>query len=126
MARPRKPTNVLKLNGTQNRNPGRLKEREGEPDNIAPLGDPPIELTDEESDCWRELADISIPGVLGKADRIAVEMAAKLLVRLRSGEAPQAEQGLFFKYLSQFGMLPADRSKIALNPKKPKNRFDEG
>jgi len=130
--RPRKPTNVLKLNGTGKLHPERLKERENEPQNINPVGDPPEYLSDEVKDAWHQIALESIDGVLGEADRIALEMCAGLYVKLRAepdedGKAIATSQDHthFFRYLSQFGMLPADRSKISIPKKKPANKFDD-
>ncbi len=133
MARPRTPTNILKLKGVDKVNPGRLKERENEPENKNEIGNPPKHLGKLEKDAFKEIVELSIDGVLGEADRLAVEQAAILLTKCRNqykidGEivpASASEQNLFFKYLSQFGMSPADRSKISV-PKKPEhNPFNE-
>ena len=122
--RPRTPTNVLALKGSYKKNPDRLKEREGEVQNVNPVGDPPEELTDAEKVCWRTFVKESIPGVLGEADRVAIAQASILLAKCKAKEAPITEQNLLFKFLSQFGMLPADRSKISVPQAKPKNEFD--
>lgn len=42
MARPRKPTNLLAINGAYSKNPARAKEREGEPEPSGGLGEPPV------------------------------------------------------------------------------------
>ena len=126
MARPRSPTNVLKLKGADKVNPGRMKEREGEPENINPLGDAPEELNEAEKKYWDTLKAESIPGVLGGADRQAVAIAAKLLAIVYSEDgASSAQINQLTKLLSQFGMTPADRSKISIPGKKDKNPFDE-
>jgi phage terminase small subunit len=133
MARPRLPTNVLKLKGAYKKDPQRLKARENEPENKKAIGNPPTHLDKSEKAAFREIVKLSIDGVLGEADRLAVEMAAKLLIicrgqRVVNGEVvlPTAsEQNQFFKYLCQFGMTPADRSKVSVPKAKEKNPFDE-
>ena len=126
MGRPRTPTNILKLRGAEKVNPGRLKARENEPINKTPIGKPPRFLTAIEKKTFNEIVKFSIDGVLGEADRIGVEMAARLLVKCRDIDEPAsaAEQNLLFKYLSQFGFLAADRSKLSIPPTKKKNIFD--
>ena len=135
--RPRKPTNVLLLSGAKKNHPERLKEREGEPVNKNPIGSPVKFLTKHEKAAWREIVKLSIDGVLGEADRLAVEHASRLLVKCRGLEtyeddgkeikiwASVQEQTLFLRYLSQLGMTPADRSKINIPGKKEKNPFDD-
>lgn len=126
--RPRTPTNILKLNGSAKRHPERMKERENEPVNTQPIGEPPEFLTDVEKSAFNEIVNISITGVLGQADRISVERAAVLLCKCRGlSDAPASysEQAQLYKYLGQFGMLPADRSKISIPKKKKVNSFDD-
>ena len=128
MPQPRVPTNILKMRGADKNHPERIKKRENEPRNINPVGAPSEHLSDIEKEFFKEIVDLSIEGVLGEADRISVEQAACLLVKCRGlGEDPvtAAEKGLFFKYLGQLGMLPADRSKISIPGKKKKNAFDD-
>ena len=130
--RPRTPTNVLKLRGAEKNHPARLKDRENEPQNVNPVGDPPDYLSDDVKAAWHQIVSESIDGVLGEADRIAIEMCASLYVKLRSppdddGKAVATAQDhtQFYRYLAQFGMLPADRSKISIPKKKPANKFDD-
>jgi len=131
--RPRKPTNILALKGAFKKDPARLKKREGEPVDDNPVGEPPMHLSENAKQAWNEIISTSIGGVLGQADRIAIEMAANALVKCRGLPGPGGEiakitmsdQTLLFKYLSQFGMTPADRSKIRIPAKKKKNDFDD-
>ena len=126
MTRPRTPTNILKLKGADKVNPGRLKDRENEPANINPLGKAPDYLNKDEIKFWKILEVESIPGVLGEADRQSVAIAAKLLAITHSDEgASSAQINQLTKLLSQFGMTPADRSKISIPGKKQKNIFDD-
>jgi len=122
--RPRTPTNILALKGAYKNHPERLKEREGEVQNVNPVGPAPDELSDEEKVCWNTFVKESIPGVLGEADRVAIAEASMLLAKCKNREATIPERNLLFKFLSQFGMLPADRSKISVPQAKPKNEFD--
>ena len=41
MARPRKPTNILKLTGSAKKHPDRMRERENEPEEKDPIGKAP-------------------------------------------------------------------------------------
>lgn len=133
MARNHLPKNIHILKGTDKKHPDRMRKRENEPENTKPIGEPSEYLTEKEKLFFKEIVDLSIEGVLGEADRIAVEQAACLLAKCRNqnivdGEivpATAAEQNQLFKYLSQFGMTPADRSKINLPGKKKKNSFDD-
>jgi phage terminase small subunit len=133
MARPRKPTNILSLKGAFKKDPSRLKERENEPENNIPIGSAPDYLDEQESKAFDLIVKESIDGVLGGADRMAVAQAAKLFVictgqKFDDGDQVKATSNhlnQFFKYLSQFGMTPADRSKINIPKSKPKNKFDD-
>lgn len=127
MARPFTPKNILRIRGSDKNHPARMKKREAEPENVKPLRDPPAHLSKHHRDAYSEIVMLSIPGVLGEADSIAVEQAASLLVKcrgLRDDPPTAAEQRLFFSYLGQFGMLPGDRAKISIAKPESPNRFD--
>lgn len=114
----RKPTSVHRLQGTYR--PSRHNERTNEPICANPLGKPPSELNKVEKKYFNQIANESITGVLGEADRIAVSLAAKLMALIHSPEgATAAQTAQLIKLLSQFGMTPADRSKIDIP--KPKS-----
>ena len=120
MARPALPKSVHILKGSDKVNPARMKARENEPENTHPLGEVPKELSKIEKKYWDQLKKESIEGVLGRADRIAVSIAAKLMAIAHSTEGTKAAQtAQLIKLLSQFGMTPADRSKIDIP--KPKS-----
>ena len=139
MARPAKPLNVHVLKGTGKSHPDRMRARENEPENINEIGAAPKTLNKIETAAFDEIVKTCIPGVLGEADRIAVEEAARLLIKCRGYSAnigfkkadhievvpaTQAERTLFAKYLGQFGMTPSERSKIRIEKPAPKNKFD--
>jgi phage terminase small subunit len=114
MARPRTPTQVLRIRGVEKNHPERLRLRDHEPENINPVGDPPYNLSKPERAIWMRIVEESISGVLGQADRIAVELACKLYVRIDGGTATGVDYNQLIKLLSQFGMTPADRSKLSI------------
>jgi len=60
------------------------------------------------------IVEESITGVLGQVDRIAVELACKLYVRVDEGVATGVDYNQLIKLLSQFGMTPADRSRLSI------------
>ncbi len=125
MARPRLPTNVHELKGTGKVHPERMRERENEPKDDRDLGKAPGWLDAEEKKAWKEITDHAIPGVLKKVDALSVAMAAQLLAKCKAREASGQEQNLLYRYLAQFGMTPADRSKIQLPQSGGGNPFAE-
>lgn len=72
------------------------------------------------------IVEESITGVLGQADRIAVELACKLYVRVDEGTATGVDYNQLIKLLSQFGMTPADRSRLSIPEPEPDNDDEFG
>jgi hypothetical protein len=118
----RKPTAILDLNGAFKKNPDRGRARKNEPKPTGPLGPPPEFLTSPEKLVWFELDEIAPPKVLTNSDRWTVEIAVRLMNRVREdgiggkygisvGELAQLNQCLI-----RMGMTPADRSKIGVPP----------
>lgn len=127
MARPHLPKNILILRGSDKNHPARMRKRDAEPENIKPLRNPSVHLSKQDKEAYEEIVKLSIPGVLGEADSLAVEQAANLLVKCRGlGDEPPtaAERRLLFSYLGQMGMLPGDRAKLSIEKPKPPNPFD--
>ena len=122
MGRTPYPKAVLRLKGVEKNHPERLRARENEPGNINPVGDPPDNLSKPERAIWVRIVEESITGVLGQADRIAVELACKLYVRVDEGTATGVDYNQLIKLLSQFGMTPADRSRLSIP--EPENDSD--
>jgi len=116
MGRNRTPSNVLELRGAFEKNPQRRRE---EPKVDGDLGPPPDHFDDARCAAWRELTETAPQGVLTKADRIAVEMLADLMVRYRAsmtqaGEKfTSADRRDLMALLARFGMTAADRSRVA-------------
>lgn len=114
--RPRKPTHLHKLEGTRTRT-----NRRHEPEPTGPLGDPPSCLPAAAAAAWREIAEALSPGVAGNSDRIAVEIVARLLARLRSADGiTAAELSCLHRGLASLGMTPTARSKVAPPVREPK------
>ncbi len=124
MGRTPYPRAILELKGVKKTHPERLRVREHEPENINPVGDPPEHLPDPEQAIWARIKEESIPGVLGQADRIAIEMACKLYVRVKEDTATGVDYNQLIKLLSQFGMTPADRSRLSIPKPVGKGKYD--
>lgn len=125
MSRPRTDTNVLKMRGSFKKNPQRLKERENEPKPVGGLGDPPEEFNEVHNkrllQAWHEVVAMVPPGVLTCADRIIVEMTARLIARMRYNfnSMKSSDRAQLTKNLGLMGLTPADRSKVQVVPEKP-------
>ena len=130
MARPRTPTKILELKGSFKHDPQRKKARMNEPKPTGTLGKAPEAFTEELIVIWHELGALAPPGVLTNADRWLVEVACQLMLKFRTvGLIPKygitgAEISQLTTCLTQMGLTPACRSKIAV-PKQEKEAFDE-
>lgn len=121
MARNRTPTNVLDLKGSYKNHPERKRERANEPEPKAGIGPSPDHFDELQQKTWNELVGIIPAGVLGDCDRWTVEIAVRLMCKLRAdGGLAGAEYGNLIKCLSVMGMTPADRSRVKV-PDKPKS-----
>ena|SRR6266446_5000468 len=112
MARPRTPTQVLKMRGAFENHPKRGKERDREPAQWEPLGDPPKHLDEAHQARWLEIA--AWAPWLGETDRPLVEATCHLWMTIRNGTAKSADYALFTANLSKLGMTPVDRSKVQM------------
>jgi phage terminase small subunit len=147
--RPRKPTRILELTGRLKHDPQR--RRPAEPKVDGPLGEPPGRLPAEIIPFWQEIVSIAADGVLTKADRIVVELAARLMERatrpapsieamakvvdageielpdlkalLQLEKFTSADMSNLRALLSSIGLDPASRSKLSVAQAKPKNPF---
>jgi phage terminase small subunit len=121
MARPRKPTHLLSITGGLDHNPGRYADRANEPQDDRDLGAPPPHLVPSQQAIWREIEQLSPPGVLRHADRLIVELAAVLLAQFRrAGELmPLPAMTRLQSLLAELGMTPAARSKVTAAAAKP-------
>ena len=123
MARPRKPTRILELNGAFKMHPGRRRDREPQP--AGPLGIPPGRMNADEVALWNEIEASCAPGVLKVSDRWSVEIAAKLMLRVTQGTAKGSHLTVLRSLLAAMGMTPGDRSKLSVPTETPLNRFLE-
>lgn len=128
MGRPRTATNVLTLRGAFKNHPERMQARENAPEPSAPVGSAPDHLADDEKACWEEVAGYCPAGVLGDCDRTHLEVVAKLLALTRRKpieEVPDGKIARLAAMLGAMGMNPAERSKVKVPPKAPKNEFED-
>ena len=123
MARPKKPSNILKLKGAFKKNPNR--ENTDEPEVAAAFpSKPPCHLNKDEIEVWNEIVSIAPAGVLTGADVITVEMIACLLVEYRRDreEFPPAKLTRLSGELKSIGLNPSGRAGLHV-VKKPVNEF---
>jgi hypothetical protein len=130
MARNRKPTSILEGNGAFDHDPARRRERANEPQCTGPLGPAPETFDPLQLAAWNEIVSIAPEGVLFNADRILVEMLARLVARDRNPESyplTAAERSLVLRALGKLGLTPSDRAgmNVPQAPQKPKNRFEQ-
>jgi len=126
MAPPRKPTNILALNGAFKRNPKRGAAREHEPVPVGEIGDAPAHLNESEKTCWADIVGMCHEGSLCAADSLVIEHGARILSALRSGE-DYSDVRLMVRFecvLGKLGLTPADRSRVQIvKPKETVNPF---
>lgn len=124
MGAPRKPTALKKLQGSDKIHPGRINHNEPTP--ARGIGPANSTLTEYEQEIWDEVVGISYRGVLGEADRIALEMMCRLIaeMRLDFAEMTAAKITQLSQLLGRFGMTPSDRTKIVIPKESNKNPFD--
>jgi hypothetical protein len=122
MGRPRTPSNVLDARGAFKKNPNRA--RPDEPSSEGEVGAPPDCFTADQRAAWGDFTRTCHVGVLGGADRIALEIAAVLLADFRvNPEFPAAKLARLDSLLGRFGMTPSDRSKVKVPKKEAANSF---
>ncbi len=144
----RKPTRLLELSGAFRRHPERRRANEPHDDRL--LGHPPERLPAEVIPYWDEIAAMCAPGVLKRADRWAVELAARLMFKaaekpslgavaeiverleldsqqakalIASAEINSSELQMLRSLLGSLGLTPVDRSRLSVPADKPTNRF---
>jgi hypothetical protein len=112
MPRPRKPTQLLVVEGTLR--PGRHAERAHGPIVDAPLGGPPSD--------WKLAGkalgnrECNPAGVATKSDRLILEVVCRLVANMR--EEPEKFSSAMAVQLrcclATLGMTPADRSRVSV------------
>jgi hypothetical protein len=63
---------------------------------------------------WAELVRVAHPGLLARSDRLILEIATKLVVRLRTTDAKTSEVNALMNVLAKLGMTLAARLKMNL------------
>jgi hypothetical protein len=114
MPAPRKPSNILELNGAFKRNPNRRRNGVKPPAGV--VGDPPEHFDEHQRTAWADIVRDVPPGVLKASDRPSVELLAVLVAEFR--QAPYAfvaaKHSATLKLLQQFAMTPSSRENFSL------------
>jgi phage terminase small subunit len=120
----RKPTAIKRIQGTDKDHKSR--QNPNEPTPARGIGPANSTLTEYEQEIWDEVVGISYRGVLGEADRIALEMMCRLIaeMRLDFAEMTAAKITQLSQLLGRFGMTPSDRTKIVIPKESNKNAFE--
>jgi hypothetical protein len=124
MPQPRVPTATLKAKGSFLKHPERARARKNEPTPHGPLGDAPAALTKEEAQIWDELSAALPTGVAFSSDQAAFEVLVCLVANFRQRRRRKEDQVVgelaqMNKLFVQFGMTPADRSRVKATPAEP-------
>lgn len=125
--RPRTPSNVLEMRGAFVAHPERAAARKDEPVPNSDIGDPPKGMNVGARKCWVYLVEIAPHGVLGDSDRAYLEVAAELLALKRRVGVERMESAKLNRLetmLGKLGLNPADRSRVSIDRRKPRNTFD--
>ena len=106
-----KPTHLKIISG----NPGKRPLNQHEPEIIEPLGTPPARWDPGAKALWHEVVGCAPEGVLTKADRHLIEIAARLLAQIRAQpEVTAAIVAQFRACLSEMGMTPSARTRLSV------------
>ena len=125
MGKPRTATAILEARGAFKNHPERKRKNEPKPAAAFPVR-APTRLTQEQKACWRQIVNITPPGVLANSDQLIVEVASCLLAEYRANpnEMVTARITRLTSELGKLGLSPSDRAGLEIPSTKP-NRFDE-
>lgn len=123
MPKPRTPSAVLEARGTFAKNPSRQRDdfESGSFDR-----DPPAYFKPHQREVWDEIVGVLPPSVLQATDRMAVELAARLIAQFRTqddSEVTSAQVAQIRTALAVLGMTPADRSRVSAKKAPQANPF---
>ena len=153
MARRKTPTNVLKLRGSDKKNPARMKARGNEPKPAKGIAKPPTWLSRRGRKIFRELAGITTAmDVLSVADHHALALISDAYCDYFTASESIIEQGATYKVvnrdgtelikahpavaqkadawrrvqsgMSRFGLDPTSRAGLVVNNPESDNPFD--
>jgi hypothetical protein len=114
MGRPRKPSNVLELNGTFRNQPSRRRATVKPAPGV--VGDPPEHFDEIQRREFHEIVRLAPPGVLKPSDAQSVAFLAVLMAEFH--QAPYAftaaKYGTAIKLLQQFAMTPSSRENFSV------------
>ncbi len=117
MPTPRKSVAELALSGALQNRPKRYQNRfEQEPTASRPLGRPPAHYAAAHKAVWAEIVRYAPEGMLTRHDRLAVEIAVSLVLKVRAGHAKTADVTALTALLAKLGMTPADRKRMNYEP----------
>jgi hypothetical protein len=118
MPRPRKPTATLAATGAFVAHPSRVRADTDEPSGA--IGSWAMGPT-EPAAVWDELVGIAPAGVLRSADRLALELAVRLVVQMRtdSGSLTAAGVTALVNVLGKLGLTPAGRVALSVPVAEP-------
>ena len=118
--RPAQPLELAKLKGACRQNPQRYRDApEGNP---TPMGQPPENMVPEAKVIWYEILEMMPHGVITHSDRFAVETLANVMLEYRKDPFgfPAMKHRVIDRKLSELGLTPAARRKVAVVAQKPK------
>lgn len=140
MARPRKPTNILKFSGAFAKNPKRARERANEPQLPPGSGSMPDWLDhDAQAEWGRIVPDLESSGVMSRVEASALGAYCLAVSHLRKAQAEVFKDGvtimtegglkkhpamnvvkdcslLIKAFATEFGMTPSSRSRVNAKP----------
>lgn len=121
----RKPQALRKIQGTDKDHASR--QNKDEPVPVRGIGPAHSSLSEYECEIWDEVVGISYAGVLGEADRIALEMMCRLIAEMRLDfeEMTAAKITQLSQLIGRFGMTPSDRTKIVIPKGEKQNPFED-
>ena len=80
---------------------------------LAPLGEPPASLTEEEQRAWRDIASSAPHGLLRQPDEVFLEMAARWVAYCRSTSSmPYAAISRTIRLLEELAISREDRRRL--------------
>lgn len=136
--RPRKPTNLKVLHGTDRAD----RTNPNEPTCSGPLGDPPAHLSDVALAKWREIVPwLEQNGLVGTVDRGMIEGLCVCYARAVAADAEVAAKGMvsdgrkrpevnisreswteYRRFCTEYGLSAASRGKVSAVPRGDKDK----
>jgi phage terminase small subunit len=127
MPKQRKTLQQLAESGTLAKNPGRYVGRwvaQSAP--MRPIGKAPAHLPATEKAIWAELVKAAPARLLQRSDRVILELACRLVARMRAADSKPSEISVLMNILGRLGFSPIDRLKLNLEqpPPEPTKEHD--